>query len=165
MLPPSSFGEEAAVTVFQIVDRQKLTGLPDATSRKVLAPMFASELNALFAKWREAMPQTPPKPISGVEAVYEAYPRKVGKKAAIKAIERAIDGIAKESGNDKAAAKARLLERTYAFATATAKWSPHERQFIPHPATWFNRGSYADDPKEWERGVSVSTTAKDFSRF
>ena len=39
------------------------------------------------------------------------------------------------------------------YADATTRWPVADRQFIPHPATWFNRGSYDDDPKEWSRNA------------
>lgn len=76
------------------------------------------------------------------EDVYAAYPRKVGRSAAIKAIQKAGKGVGME----------RLLKAVKSYAEATSRWPVDERQYIPHPATWFNRGSYEDDPKEWERG-------------
>lgn len=77
-----------------------------------------------------------------IEVIYAAYPRKQGKMDAIKAIAKAMQ-------NGQAAE--RLLERTQAYAAAVARWNEHDRQFVPHPATWFNRGSFDDDPKTWER--------------
>lgn len=85
------------------------------------------------------------------EDVYNAYPRKVGRSAAIKAIQKAGKGVGME----------RLLKAVKAYAEATSRWPAEERQYIPHPATWFNRGSYDDDPKEWERG---SVQASQFSQ-
>ena len=80
--------------------------------------------------------------ISAEEArqIYDVYPRKVGKAGAIAAIQRIRISPAK------------LLEATTAFALCVARWPANEKQYIPHPATWFNRGSYDDDPKEWLRG-------------
>lgn len=81
-------------------------------------------------------------------AIYAAYPRHVGRADALKAIRNAI-----RPGTSRADY---ILERTKAFAAAVSHWPASERQFIPHPATWFNRGSYDDDPKEWHRGsISV----------
>lgn len=48
--------------------------------------------------------------------------------------------------------KAYLWAKTRAYAAAVALWPEEETQFIPHPATWFNRGSYDDDPNEWVKG-------------
>lgn len=82
------------------------------------------------------------------EQIYAAYPRKVGKQAAIKAIQKAI-----KQSNPK-----ELLQRTMFFATCVERWPADERQYCPHPATWFNRGSYDDDPNEWVRGQSATTS-------
>lgn len=76
--------------------------------------------------------------------VYEAYPRKQARKDAIKAIEKAAKEV---SGGME-----RLLERTTAYAACVALWPAEDHRFIPHPATWFNRGGYDDDPREWVRG-------------
>lgn len=77
-----------------------------------------------------------------VEAIYAAYPKHVGKTAAIKAIRVA----AGKAGVDA------LLERTKLYSgivggvigTAGAK-------FVPHPATWFNQGRYDDDQDQWRQ--------------
>jgi hypothetical protein len=75
--------------------------------------------------------------------IYAAYPRKVGKDAALKAITTRIkEGVATEH----------LLERVNAFSDAVSRWPKHARRFIPHPSTWFNEGRFEDDPAEWERG-------------
>ena len=106
------------------------------------------------------------------EDIYAAYPRKVGKQAAIKAIKKVIragkkneDWMCEQMGaididNDRPmegpTVEAVLLERTKAYAAAVATWPAADKQFIPHPATWFNRGSYDDDPKEWVRGAAAT---------
>lgn len=74
-------------------------------------------------------------------SIYAEYPRKVARKSALKAIGLVLATTSSEH----------LLERTKAFATATASWPEADKQFIPHPATWFNRGSYEDDPETWKR--------------
>lgn len=82
---------------------------------------------------------------STLEEIYLAYPRHVGKEAALKAIEFALrkNGIQPPE----------MLERVKAYAKARAKEDP---QFTPYPATWFNQGRYYDDnlkPQEkliWE---------------
>jgi hypothetical protein len=75
------------------------------------------------------------------EEIYAAYPKKVGRQAALKAIAKAIESIAPE----------RLLERTRAYAQAVAQWDADARQYVPYPSTWFNRGSFDDDPGAWIR--------------
>jgi hypothetical protein len=76
--------------------------------------------------------------------IYEFYPRKVGKDAALRAIQKRLD-----QGLEPIV----LMTATRLYAEATAKWPAEDRQFIPHPATWFNRGSYDDDPREWQRAA------------
>jgi hypothetical protein len=82
----------------------------------------------------------------------------VGKQAALKAIAK-VPSKWRDGGFKM---RAYLLERTQAYAAAVAKWPAADKQFIPHPATWFNRGSYDDDPKEWQRGGAAGTPG--FSR-
>jgi hypothetical protein len=72
------------------------------------------------------------------EKLYQAYPRKVGKKAAIKAILWALKGREFET----------LMAAVLEFAA-----SPKARgQYCPHPATWFNEGRWEDDRRDWQHG-------------
>lgn len=92
------------------------------------------------------------------DAIYAAYPRKVGRGAAIKAIQKAAKLIGpKATSMTRFCPYAVLLERTQAFAKATASWPEADRHFICHPATWFNQERYNDDPKEWERGTAPAS--------
>lgn len=78
------------------------------------------------------------------KAIYMAYPRKVAPDAALRAIQRRFaEGIAAET----------LLQAVTAYAAATAGT---EREFIPHPASWFNAGRFQDDPSEWTRQSAPS---------
>lgn len=79
-----------------------------------------------------------------VESIYSVYPRKEAPQDAKRAIRKAIDSfpLLKET----------LLAKVQAYADAVKLWSQDERKFIPHPATWFNRGSYDEDPSIWRRG-------------
>ena len=70
------------------------------------------------------------------EIIYEAYPRKVARPAAIQAIRRALQGRDFDW----------LLWRVQKYAECVEGSS---KKFIPHPATWFNQARYDDDPKEW----------------
>jgi hypothetical protein len=74
---------------------------------------------------------------SQVEEIYAAYPKKVGKPAALRAIRRALDKCAFDF----------LLERTRLFAQTCN--SPPE--FIPFPSTWFGQERFNDDPSTWRR--------------
>ena len=70
------------------------------------------------------------------EIIYEAYPRKVARPAAIQAIRRALQEHSFEW----------LLERVETYASCVEGSS---KKFIPHPATWFNQARYDDDTREW----------------
>jgi hypothetical protein len=89
------------------------------------------------------------------EMVYQLYPRKIGKKQALKAIEKAITDLMTAENYSLERAVACLKERTRSFAESPAG---QRGSYTPHPATWFNRGSYRDDPKEWQ--VQDRTEAK-----
>jgi hypothetical protein len=73
-----------------------------------------------------------------IEEIYAAYPRKVGRPAALVKIRRALSKI--DGG--------KLLELTRAYSDAVKGTDP---QFVPHPATWFGQERYNDDPKTWKR--------------
>lgn len=80
-------------------------------------------------------------------AIYQRYPRKEGKADGIKAILKAM----------KRHDAKFLLERTEAYAEAIA-WK--ERQFIPHPATWFNGERFNDDPEAWKEPAPRARNGK-----
>jgi hypothetical protein len=84
--------------------------------------------------------QTGIKPAStaaDIEAVYQAYPRHVGKRVAHKAIEKALKHIGYSE----------LLAAVTEYAAAV---SGSDKKFIPHPATWFNNHRWEDDRSEWK---------------
>lgn len=81
------------------------------------------------------------------EQVYALYPKKVGRDEALRAITKQL----------KSHPLAYLLDKTNQFAEAVNSWPVSYRYFqdggdrCPHPASWFNQGRFADDPKEWRR--------------
>jgi hypothetical protein len=77
--------------------------------------------------------------------IYEFYPRKVGKPAAIKAIKRALMKFSYEL----------VLEKTKAYAAARAG---EDQQFTPHPATWFNQQRFNDDSSTWKISHATNQT-------
>ena len=79
-----------------------------------------------------------------IEAVYAAYPRKIGKAAALKSINKALTKIAKRPDISDPAGW--LLERVQMFAQSSAG---RAGKFTPHPSTWFNQARFDDDPREW----------------
>ncbi len=77
------------------------------------------------------------------ELIYRAYPRKEAKQAALAAIRKVL--TQRGEWRDK------LLPKVNEYALAVSRWPEPERQYVPHPATWFNSGRYEDDPAAWVR--------------
>jgi hypothetical protein len=75
--------------------------------------------------------------VTDVEAIYQAYPRQIGKGDAIKAIEKALKGI------DKPNPVQYLLAAVREFADSPAG---KKGKFTPHPSTWFNAKQWLDEP-------------------
>lgn len=94
------------------------------------------------------------------EIFWNCYPKKAGKKAAQKAFQHAQD---RPRIDDLLAAIHR--------AKASPQWAKDGGQFIPHPATWLNRGQWADVPTETKPTVFEEFLARgedheeDDSRF
>jgi hypothetical protein len=88
----------------------------------------------------QVVPETKPaattSPAHQAEMIYQAYPRKVARPAAIQAIRRALQAKSFDW----------LLGQVERYAEAVEGQS---KKFVPHPATWFNQARYDDDPKEW----------------
>lgn len=101
---------------------------------------------------QELSPSTPPPPVEDDEPVASAdadgetpdafeqfwttYPRRVGKTDARKAWNRAT----RDTDPDE------ILAGVHRFAADPNLPPKDEARFIPHPATWLNRGSWGDDP-------------------
>lgn len=91
------------------------------------------------------------------EFIYEAYPRRVAKGEALKAIAKAVKRIRmgetplKEI--DQRKAEEYLFRRVKRYAEAK---NGSDKQFIPHPATWMNRSEYLTDEREWETNGKLS---------
>jgi hypothetical protein len=87
-----------------------------------------------------------------IEQVYQAYPRKVGKGEALKAISKALDTLAKDHPDitidmhpDDVTTV--MVCGVHKFAASP---SGQNGKFTPYPATWFNQKRYLDDPDEWQ---------------
>jgi uncharacterized protein YdaU (DUF1376 family) len=81
--------------------------------------------------------------------IYALYPRKTKPDTAMRAIQKRLD-----TGIDAQI----LIQATRSYAAATAKWPREDRQYIPHPSTWFNAGSFMEDPSEWTRLQPAAAT-------
>lgn len=78
-----------------------------------------------------------PRATKHIEAIYHAYPRKIGRGKALTAIRKALTKIEFES----------LLTAVQAYASNVAhKLRTDEERFIPHPSTWMNGERWADGP-------------------
>ena len=84
--------------------------------------------------WALQSPQ-PAWPPDYAEQFWRAYPRRVAKKAALRALERV-----RRSGEFSFSALLAAVDR-YAAATASK-----DIQFVAHPATWLNHGRWDDEP-------------------
>jgi len=83
--------------------------------------------------------------------VYAAYPLKVGKPAALRAIRAAIG----RHGFDF------VKLRTVAFAAARGA----DKEFLAHPSTWFNQERYNDDPSTWIRSAAPPKPSRNDGTF
>lgn len=81
--------------------------------------------------------------------IYLQYPRKIGRDAALKAIGKAAQRLAKQNGTDEVESRRWIYKATKAYATSPAGQNPN-RTLIPHPSTFYNQGRYLDDPREWQ---------------
>ena len=106
----------------------------DASRSLSIQAEAEAEAEAETTKARKAKSTTliiPP----GFEAFWAAYPRKIGKRAAMTAWARL-----KVNGNlDKVLAAVEQQKRS-------EQWMRDGGQFIPHPATWLNQGRWDDEP-------------------
>lgn len=96
----------------------------------------------------DAAPHSQPEALTGVilleksiTEIFQSYPRRVGKPAAIRAIRRAMKKTTPET----------LLAATRSFAAAWQGATAEELRFCPHPSTWFNQERFNDDPSTWSR--------------
>lgn len=120
---------------------------------------------AADARWSKEKSPTPPKEDKGnrkwesgdkhclsdapsingeCEIVWTAYPRKVGKQPALKAISKAIAAVGFEP----------LMASVLKYQKAR---SGQDEQFTPHAATWFNQARYDEDPATWEVKTAKKT--------
>lgn len=119
--------------------------LSQQLGRKVTQPEFVALADQEFGRATKERKKAAVLPEA--EQIYALFPKKVGREDALKA----ISGALKKHPLDY------LLGKTSQFAEAVNSWPSSYRYFqdggdrCPHPASWFNAGRYADDPKEWRR--------------
>lgn len=91
--------------------------------------------------------------LRAAEEIYSIYPRHTAKKAALKAIQKAITEIRQKDGGSVDDASAFLIAAVQKYANSPAG---QNGQYTPHCATWMNRAQYFDDPAEWCHAQSGS---------
>lgn len=84
---------------------------------------------------------SPPPPPRGFEEFWQAYPRKVGKAAARKAWTRLKPPVALVG----------VILAAVAHQRQQVQWVRDGGQFVPHPATWLNRGQWDDAVDDADR--------------
>jgi hypothetical protein len=87
------------------------------------------------------------------EEIYQAYPLKVGKPEALRAIRRAL----------RKYPAVQLLAAVKMFAQVRGG----DKSYMPYPATWFNQERFADDPETWQRsggGASLIVKQRELDR-
>ena len=87
------------------------------------------------------------------ESVWALYPKKKGKKDAMREILEAIRTVGIE----------RIRERVQAYAAAVSRWPEDDRKYVPDPVRWFKRGNYDDDPKEWQRNAIPESEKSEYN--
>ncbi len=128
---------------------RKRSPVRSADTRTVTETVTETEEPVSEAK--ASSPRTDSGKTDPIEAIYQAYPRKVGRRAAVKAISRAIQHIVAR-GKPIRDAQVWLYHRVQTYARSPAGM---DGEFTPHPATWFNQGRYDDADSEWQRGVNA----------
>jgi len=127
---------------------QNETDLKPESNRKK-SEVIGQKSELIKDKGFKSISSNPEKPdLKECEKIYKAYPRKVGKGAALKAIQNAVKRLEvlvdKEQIDN---AETFLAGKVQAFASSP---KGQAGQFCPHPATWFNQERYFDDPAEWQ---------------
>ncbi len=72
------------------------------------------------------------KELKEIESLYDAYPKKVDKGHALKAIKKAIEKVGAQV----------LLDAVKRYAS---QWDGKDKQFCPNPASWFNGERWEDE--------------------
>lgn len=80
---------------------------------------------------------------------YRVYPRKIGRTSAEGAFQKAVKWICVNMEVSEAEAVAILVDRTEAWLPKLT--NVDDQKFIPHPATWLNRGDYKEVPQDFRK--------------
>ena len=127
---------------------ERFSSCPDFKKMKGAIKGLQSPTGKVQVKEEDRKGSEEGKPERDIQAealeIYEAYPLKVGKPAALKAIAKAIA----THGFDF------LLDCTRSYA----KIRHGEKAFMPNPSTWFHQERFNDDPLTWNREARRDTS-------
>ena len=85
-------------------------------------------------------------PEGALDKIWEAFPKRVGKKTALALLDRAIRDYAREwELEDLADAAEGMRERVVEMAK---RYNGTDEKFIPHPSTWLRQGRYRDQMEQ-----------------
>jgi len=121
-----------------VVRAKRQGGLTRATQREEERKKKKKRKRKEKERTPDRTPSRTPTSVAEIESIYQLYPRKMAKNAALKAIESALKTVSVED----------LAEAVKSFATCVEGC---DSQFVPYPASWFNAGRWTDDREEWAR--------------
>lgn len=78
-------------------------------------------------------------PSAAFNRFWQAYPRKVGKQAALKAFKKVKVSV-------------EILVEAVEKQKHSSQWKKDNGQYIPNPATWLNQGRWEDEVEQTEEG-------------
>ena len=148
---------ECALKV-QLLQRVKgfTEGLSEAFTKALPEAFRKGMPNPEQEQEQDITPYSPPRGTNGstpFQNWWTKYPRKVSRKKAGTAYERAVKSVMAEQGATAAEAHGVLLEAVEAFAASALG---RNQKFCPHPTTWLNGGRWADDRSDWDVQSSVA---------
>ncbi len=140
-MTPRPYGDNFVLAVRKYLNDNSLKSLGQINAEVLadIAQRFQDHW-ALQQKSRKRSGDATPEEI----AIYEAYPRRVGRDSAVLAIRNAL----------RQCENVDLLQKVQKYGLSVARWPAgfrykEGRDTVPYPASWFNAGRYLDDPKEW----------------
>lgn len=129
------------------VKRHREASSNDSVTEKKRPILQKSDVRSHISEDKE-----PPISPEGFEAFWKTYPKKVGKRAALKAWDKA-----KLNGKVEIVLEAVEKQKTW------PQWQKDGGQYIPNPATWINQGRWEDQPVEEVKEERTGVWAKKFT--
>ena len=135
---------------FQALDALLVTSLVVPNGQAVMSETDKLSIedyieNTIISEQVDKPVKTPPHDCKQAEELYAAYPRRVGKLNALKAIRKALTLTSFDD----------LLMKVKKFADSSKE---ADIQFIPYPATWFNQGRWMDELKSERKATTLNAS-------